>query len=552
MTDRLKHHSLKPIAKRTFAAKVALAALLSTCVLAQPTYAAEQEWWFDVEVILFERNLDVGSISEKFEQSPLIHNNEYLDILTPYLTPDLRFLQAGLSYCRGSSRQAVKTQYEKDFSFPMPVGETNDSSLPQVNEPKGQDRLPKQQIVANPDITPEDSFEYKVATTDIFANSDDKTSVAQIADVKNTAQANSELVNNVIAEQQTNQNSVVEVEVVRPPLQVEFIEWQIPNVFPCAYSEQIDPGFASLIHWQNSQVETLPSNHIQRVPDVINGIEWAQKRSASLLPKSHMRMTDLYEKIKKQRDISPLLHVNWRQRVYFGRDNGKTIRLIAGQNFAQQFDGKGEVLVNETDDLFDSLNQQKDEFYLPEEELALLSAEQQQGLLAGRSDIEKSISVDLFAMIDQALADDTPIDIEQVNSQTDQQSAVTKSDMLKELWQLDGGMTVYLRNVGRVPYLHIDSNIDFRQPTFSSKTPVKIKQLSDNLAEQGAIAVNQVQQPNYLQSVNFNQLRRVISKQVHYFDHPLFGMVVSINRYRWPETDQDSEDIDDELLTEDN
>jgi hypothetical protein len=261
-------------------------------------------------------------------------------------------------------------------------------------------------------------------------------------------------------------------------------------------------------------------------------------------------MTDLYEKIKKQRDISPLLHVNWRQQVYFGRDNGKTIRLIAGKNFAQQFDGKGEVLVNETDDLFDSLNQQKDQFYLPEEELALLSAEQQQGLLAGRSDVEKSISVDLFAMIDQALADDTPIDIEQANSQTDQQSAVTESDMLKELWQLDGGMTVYLRNVGRVPYLHIDSNLDFRQPTFSSKTPVQIKQLSDNLAEQGAIAVNQVQQPNYLQSVNFNQLRRVISKQVHYFDHPLFGMVVSINRYRWPEAEQESDD--DELLTEDN
>ena len=27
----------------------------------------------------------------------------------------------------------------------------------------------------------------------------------------------------------------------------------------------------------------------------------------------------------------------------------------------------------------------------------------------------------------------------------------------------------------------------------------------------------------------------MISKQVHYFDHPLFGMIVRLNRYRWPE-----------------
>lgn len=550
MTDRLKHHSLKPIAKGPFAVKVALAALLSTCVLAQPSNAAEQEWWFDVEVILFERNLDVASISEKFEQSPLIHNNEYLDILTPYLTPDLSYLQAGLSYCRESNRQAVKKQYEKDLSFPMPVAETNDSAVPQVNEPIAQ--LSKKEVVDNPDNTPEDSFEYVVATTDIFANSEDNKVVAQIMDVEGTKLAHSEQKNTGNLEQQTNQELASGTNLVRPPIQVEFIEWQIPNEFPCAYSEQIDPGFASLTSWKNSQVDSHSSNHGKRVPDVISGIEWPQKRSASLLPKSNMRMTDLYEKIKKQRDISPLLHVNWRQQVYFGRDNGKTIRLIAGQNFAQQFDGKGEVLLNETDDLFNSLNQQKDEFYLPAEELALLSAEQQQALLAGRNDAEKSISVDLFAMIDQALADDTPINMQQTESQTDQQTTVAKSDMLKELWQLDGGMTVYLRNVGRIPYLHIDSNLDFRQPIFSSETPLQIKQLSENLAEQGAIAVTQIQQPNYLQSVNFNQLRRVISKQVHYFDHPLFGMVVRIDRYRWPVVDLDSEDNDNELLTEDN
>ena len=73
-----------------------------------------------------------------------------------------------------------------------------------------------------------------------------------------------------------------------------------------------------------------------RVPEIINGIEWQQKRSAFLLPTSNMQMSDLYQKIKKQRDITPLLHINWRQEVKFGRDNGQAFRLFAGDNFVAE------------------------------------------------------------------------------------------------------------------------------------------------------------------------------------------------------------------------
>jgi hypothetical protein len=123
-------------------------------------------------------------------------------------------------------------------------------------------------------------------------------------------------------------------------------------------------------------------------------------------------------------------------------------------------------------------------------------------------------------------------------------------------------MKVYLRNINRVPYLHIDSNLDYRQPIFDLNKVPKIQGLSTTLPNQSAVVLNQLQtgspqpdslqpgtlqpstlqpdyqKPNFLQSVNFNQLRRVISKQVHYFDHPLFGMVVRLNRYRWPEEEE--------------
>lgn len=521
MTDRLKHPSLKPMAK------IALATLLSTCVLGQSSNAAEQEWWFDVEVILFERNLETANISEKFKQSRLEQaSGDFIDLLTPYIKPDLSYLRAGLTYCRASNQLAVKTQYEQEFAFPLPVGKTKQSAP-----------VDEQTAVPRPVVLPEDNFEYEVATSDIFTQSNKKGQVPQTFDSEDTHSSTLAQNNNNTLEHQENVALTPKINLPKPAIEVDFIEWQMPGELPCAYAEQIDPSFASISAFQNSGSGDNSEDHIDRVPEIINGIEWQQKRSASLLPTSTMYMTDLYEKIKKQQDISPLLHINWRQQVHFGRKNAATIRLFAGQNYAQQFDANGERRVNDTDGLFDSLNQQKNEFYHPTKELALLSPEPQQGLFAGITEAESSISVDLFARIDQALADDTPINIESAETPAKQLTPDTKTDMLRELWQLDGGITVYLRNVGRIPYLHIDSDLDFRQPIFDPLKTHIIAGPSYEGSEQGAIIVNQLQRPNYLQSANFNQLRRVISKQVHYFDHPLFGMLVRINRYRWPEAE---------------
>jgi hypothetical protein len=530
MTDKITVHPQKHVALGSFSTKLAFAALLSTSVISQSANAQQQEWWFDVEVIIFERNLDTANLAEKFKQSRLEpSSSNYIDLLTPYMTPDLTYIRAGLSYCRASNRLAAKKQYEQGFAFSLPVSDTNESSS---SQPK--DRLKQDPSFAvNPDKVSEENFQYEVATTDIFAQPDN----AEHATPKASEQGNSGN-----KAQQQNLELTAKLNVTRPPIQIELIEWQVPSEFPCVYAEQIDPSFASISTVQNTVSGALPSDYIKHVPEIINGTLWQQKRSAFLLPRSTMYMDDLYDKIQKQRDITPILHLNWRQEVKFGRENGQTIRLFAGENFADQFDSNGLPVVNGTDSLFNSLNQPTDDLYIPAQELALLTPEQQQALLL-QINGEESVAEDLFAKIDAALADNSPINFEQVDSQTDEQKTNKHSKTLQELWQLDGGITVYLRNVGRVPYLHIDSNLDFRHPVFAPEKAQNTETLSTNLSEQGVIVGNQLQQPdslqpNYLQSVNFNQLRRVISKQMHYFDHPLFGMVVRITRYHWPEVEE--------------
>jgi hypothetical protein len=593
MTDKMTVHPLKKMMLDVFSVRWAVATFLSASVLIQAVHAADQEWWFDVEVIIFERNLDAADISEKFKQSRLEQPaSDALDLITPYLNPDLTYLRAGLPYCRASNQLAVKTQYQQDFAFPLPVPKINEPSRPQTDIPLEQGQQLEQQQQTDLDLGTETDetaeekadnaveqvFQYDVTTTNTFAQPNDTASSTESSDaisvpISNT-NSDTDSVNpsysakNASADlgPQPDTNLPAEVDLIRPPIKVEFIEWQIPSEFLCAYAEQIDPSFASIKASKNDEPAPQLSDPIERVPEIINGIEWQQKRAAFLLPTSTMYMRDLYEKIKKQRGITPILHINWRQEVKFSRSKGQTFRLFAGENFAQQFDANGSSLIDDTDSLFDKLNQSTDDFYIPEKELARLTAEQQQALSTRIGGEEsEGITEDLFARIAAALADDTAVNIDQADEKTtdktSQQNTIADSVMFKELWQLDGEITVYLRNINRVPYLHIDSNLDYRQPIFDSNKAPKIQGSSTALPDQSAVVLNQLQprspqpnslqpitlQPNsqklnFLQSVNFNQLRRVISKQVHYFDHPLFGMVVRLNRYRWPEEEEEEEE----------
>jgi hypothetical protein len=504
MTDKMTLHPLNMLALATFSRKVAIVGLLTTSVLAQPAIAVDKQWWFDVEVILFERNLDTANIPEKFKQSRLEQpTNNILDLLTPYIKPDISYLRAGLPYCRASNRLVVKAQYEQDFAFPLPVAEIDQSHSALTDQQLQQQTEDQNKQTAQSQDASSPNLQHN-----ILGNLDPSTNI----------------------ELDTGYNSI------RPPIQVEFIEWQVPSEILCAYAEQIDPSFASIV-WSRNEASLEQSNdQIKRVPQIINGIEWQQNRGEFLLPISNMYMSELYQKIQRQRDITPILHVSWRQEVKFGRENADTFRLFAGENFAEQFDSNGLLIINSTNSLLDNLNQAADEFYVPEQALAGLTPEQRQTLLTGINNTStEADSQDIFTKIAAVLADDTPFNIAQDNAQTKQQTVKTAAKTLKEIWKLDGGISVYLRNVGRIPYLHIDSNLDFRQPIFEPIKTQKVESLSINMSEQGVIPVAPIQPPNFLRSVNFNQLRRVISKQVHYFDHPLFGMIVRINRYRWPE-----------------
>ena len=150
---------------------------------------------------------------------------------------------------------------------------------------------------------------------------------------------------------------------------------------------------------------------------------------------------------------------------------------------------------------------------------------------------------DLVSKIRQALDDIDQVDIRGAATNDElpllQVPEVDENLIPEQVWELDGLFKLYLQNIGSVPYLHIDSQFNFRQPTILEDyqlpeaylIPVDVltgTQVTDT-------ATNEATPTYFLKPYRFQQLRRVISRQIHYFDHPMFGMVVQIRRYQIPD-----------------
>ena len=444
--------------------------------------AAEQDWWFDVEVIIFKHDSNLSALSEKFaHQAISAEPTNALDLLTPYLRPDLSYLRAGLPFCLASSRAEKQKQIDTGFIFPAPK-----------------------------------DTEIKAGQ----ASANDSTSLAgtQATNVVNPPQQVALNKTLPVADNRASNES----EYVAQDLSINWLEWQIPKQLPCVFKEQL----TLLANPFKAPPENPNSlQNIAKVPVKINGRSLQHKGQAFLLPQSELNLSNLYNSINRQRDLQPLLYAGWRQEVKFGRNKAKALRLFAGQNYGQTFTIEGRLKA-------DNALREQDSPYQPTDELSSLSEQELADHNTGAAMMaNQALFADIYAQLEQS---DEPLDLETffVTAKTESSNDKPLNYVYQrdnEIWQLDGELKVYLQNVGRTPYLHIDSRFDYRQPVFDAALQHKANtQNTILLGEQNT-------QANKLESINVKHFKRVISKQLHYFDHPLFGMVVYITRYQWPD-----------------
>lgn len=465
--------------------------------IAGTVHAQERLWWFEVEVIVFKRDTDPNSLREAFPSDlPLMSTLSSIDLLTPYLTPDLSWTRDSLPYC---------------FKPPAPplkignVGFTPDSllSAPElsINE------LGVMEMSAQADSTDGSVFDNEQETP-LQDGTEALNEPLNHPDSYAESEADGQSVQ--IPEQLASRfmlfkidtNDATDITQNRLP-EIEFnpVAIKLPESLACVYEDEQLQFAPQLDEDQQPEVE------LYQVPQRVNGVEWLYTDNTYLLSQNSLKLTNLVNSINRQKDTNAILHMGWRQEIVFGQDKAPFYRLFAGQNFASNFAENGDklIVVEETESV-DNL--------LPPENEPVAS------------------EPDLIAQIKQALEDPNY----QFDSPVEPDDRDIQQERVTELWQLDGLFKVFLRYIQGVPYLHIESELDYRAPVVeNSQTNLETN------TEQG------LEDQIKLQSFRFSQLRRVISNQVHYFDHPLFGMVVQIRRFDKPVIE---EELDEETQPE--
>ena len=449
--------------------------LALSCITAYPVHANDEDkWWFDIEVMLFARDTAVSDMAERFERQQVLSTpNTDWDLLTEYYQPDITMVYNSLPVCNAPtsplwaeapSQEEILREY---YIEPEPEEPALDDQAGLVEN--------GQVISDEPFVLADEAAHGIQASENTFGEPE-----PDIIPPAPGAIAAYWLSFNL------NEQQLTPVSVKRRPLNC--VTPTEPSLNPQSWQ------------WPQPDLYVPPR---QQTPLYVHGADFKRANGPHLLPTNQLTQDDIYTSIRWRKGIERLAHFSWRQQVKFGQDKAETLRLFAGQNFAQQFTQNGDLRPQQLTPGDEASSEQNAELAEPEDTF--------------------------FAELNQRLSNPQPISFAGMMAPPEtNDDGNTQSDIkrLSPIWELDGFIQIYLKYINRVPYLHINSELFYRQPVLSATSLP------------GAA-------PAYeLVSIPFSQQRRVISTQLHYFDHPLFGMLVQIRRYDRPAAPQPAEEQD--------
>ncbi len=456
--------------------------LLSNSVSAQSS--AEKERWFEVEVIIFTQNNDKSLLKETFpDNAQLPKQRRVIELITPFLKPDIRSLKALLPEC----------------------GQNYSTSL-------------LKQSAQLPNIFVEKSLAELNATATLFA---DKTmNMTSIAPATITNNIHENTTNQVTRFSDNTDYNNAALKQTEQPLDAETIA--LVKAAEHAFNP-IQLTYLQSLYYQTNNLCRLPQARIKelkqadsnfnefdftldKVPSTLDAAENIYSDKPYLLSKSSLKLGNIVKHLRWSKEFTPLLHLGWRLAPK-DRKFAIPVHIFAGDNLQADYQKR--------------LQQYQQEHLAEAEKEAQL----QQILLTSPLSKETQQQQKLQANITQIVTtlENFQKDTTDVLAEITQDKSTLNTDVLLpqppqpplQDWFLEGFFKVHLNH-----YLFISA--DF---TILNKT----------LAEQAQDALKQDQSKiEPLKLIPFSQNRRVISKEIHYFDHPYFGMIVQIRRYKRP------------------
>jgi len=494
---------------------IALFLALSTGV------ANAEESWFEVELILFERHNE-QSAQQPHQQPHDFNDEQRLDLITAQLYPSYAACPELSQYQRYQLAAMAKLPPLSDTLLDDAVA-VNDSAATQSD-------------VAEPEIQ-----------TPIICHAPRELLLAQAYQLRNDRLAALEPL--VETELPLQQPPELGEKLVATP-QVNTYDPLVYHAFPIDF---VDDGI--------SYTSTAPKKvqTVEQVPTRLVAESLSQKlESTHLLPAENLEMIELAKKMRWQKSLTPILHTAWRQPVY-ARHLAKEYRLFGGINYALDFSADGSAIPEVVEELA----------LVAEQPVIAEPSDSAISLVAASTQDQFTNASPKISLVQQAPLEHLPMTtIEPVveavapSVELDQIIAELKLAQVEEqlttpLWQLDGAIKIYLNR-----FLFIENNFELRTPGQRTVTfdpialtvpvPEEEQEIIDSPITDGsislvsaptveptlepvliepAVAVPTTKQVAWLNSSQLVQNRRVRSKEIHYFDHPRFGMVIQIRRF---------------------
>lgn len=514
-------------------------------IMAPNVMAAQDPRWFEMEVILFsqldtpantsanKQADDTNAIgTEQFAQTStqLPRYRHVRDLLTPYLYPNIADIKKHLPICGQTPSSLFPHALFPKINTPTLLPE---KSLEQLNQEStetyqliGDDEWQYINTIYQAQITP--TITESNITTDV--NNEINQGVSLTTPTPPTQLDNSLVT--ISSEQQPEVQPEENIaEQLAQQAEIEQILAAVEQLFSPSNYQFIAPDFTSkeaqrLCRLSAETITTLKAQfndfnehgfELNEVPQTVDAIEDIDSDKPYLLSASSLQLHNIVKELKRSREFKPLLHIGWRQ-GYLAKTVNKAaaMRLYAGENLHAYYQKKRKQYQQEI------AEQQAQEQALNNILLAI-NNENQMVNTTITSDNNVSATHQIIEKLALIPNDESALfeKVKQLNNQESTSDISQAPIAPSQNWTIEGVFNVHLDH-----YLYITADFNIADQTISQHASKEII----------------TGQPQAINSIRFSQHRRVISQEIHYFDHPYMGMIVQIRRYQKPER----QDVDNE------
>lgn len=517
-----RNGSLMKLNQALIAIILCLCSLQATAIHLSP----KKDRWFEIEVILFSQLGDKSLLKENFDTPvALPAYKKSIDLLTPYLQPDIAHLKSLLPYC-----DSVSYPLNQTFTF------NNTKPLPKLFTHKTLIELAAEQTQEAANIVNIHAENKNVNEAPLYSN-------GELSDV--SADVSDDFYNDDTSSKQQLENETQAQSTITPPNSI--VENDIPlSEETIALAKEAEEYFIPLenkkinLHatdtlcvWSqgyfekhlNTQDTLLSYNElpVAKMPENINGIETPYSEKPYLINQDSLKLQDIVKQLSLSKNFKPLLHMGWRQHT-LNKKKAIPVKLFAGDNLKSFYAEQKQMFEDKLKEL--------------ETDAALLQSDVKNGLDDASNNEKTNTEAIEEAQRSQkikailASLDQAPTDINDIiSTESNNLSSILNSEDSTQLalpiapiapeqpWFLNGFIKVHVMH-----YLHVTADFNIMSSTLSEQNKAQSRN-----------------PPLLVKPINFKQDRRVISGELHYFDHPYMGMIVQIRRYQKPEIEHTHE-----------